>query len=317
MFLCVSANPAIDQRLKMEDLRRGQVNRVQSVEAFAGGKAAHVAMVLRTLGAEPQWVGPCGGATGQKVLNGLLALGIRATGIPIQQETRTNLEIREKDGTLTEVLAPGPILNAEESTAFESKCKELFAQGGERLSVIFSGSLPRGADVELYARLITAAGEQKCKTLLDTSGEALRIGLSAKPSFAKPNREEVSRLLGMEGDSLSARVAAARKLLQLGAQTAAISLGRDGLLYCAGLREAALYARGIPVKCCSAVGCGDSAVAGFAQGMAAHLRPEETVRLAAACATANCLADSPGAARLADIRMFQEQVSVQKLEVTV
>lgn len=143
------------------------------------------------------------------------------------------------------------------------------------------------------------------------------MGLSTKPRFVKPNREEASRLLGMEIDSLSAGAAAMRKLLQLGAQTAAISLGRDGLLYCAGLHEAALHAAGMPVKCFSAVGCGDSAVAGFAQGMAANLPPEETVRLAAACATANCLADSPGAARLADIRMFQEQVSVQKLEAMV
>ena len=317
MFLCVSANPAIDKRLKMEELRRGHVNRVQGVEAFAGGKAAHVAMVLQTLGERPWWIGPCGGASGGEVLRGLRALGIQANGIPIQQTTRTNLEIWEKDGTLTEVLEPGPMLSADEWATFEGRCEERFAQGGEHLSVIFSGSLPQGADTELFARLIAAARAKKCRTLLDTSGEPLRLGLRAGPGFVKPNREEVSRLLGAEVVSLSAGVSAVRKLLELGAQTAALSLGRDGLLFCAGSREPVLFAAGQSVNCTSAVGCGDSAMAGFAVGMATGLRAEETLRLAAACATANCLAESPGAARIEDIRKFQEQMSVRKVEASV
>jgi hypothetical protein len=39
------------------------------------------------------------------------------------------------------------------------------------------------------------------------------------------------------------------------------------------------------------------------------------LRLAAACAAANCLADSPGAAKLKDIQNFQKQIVVQTLAV--
>src|SRR5215469_16295132 len=304
MFLCVSLNPAIDKRLRMDELRRGQMNRVRTAEAFAGGKAAHVAMLLRTLGETPQWIGPCGGAAGEEVLNGLAGLGIQATGIPIRQSTRTNLEILEKDGTLTEVLEPGPALNSEEWAALEAKCEELFRQGAERLTVIFSGSLPQGAEATLYARLIAAARARKCTTLLDTSGEALQAGLSARPSLVKPNREEVGQVLGMSIGSAQEGVAAVRQIFQLGA---------EGLLFCVGPDEPVLYAAGLPVKCGSAVGCGDSAVAGFAWGLARGLSAEETLRRAAACATANCVADSPGAARGADIRKFQERVAVEQL----
>jgi|SRR5215472_6699820 len=313
MFLCVSLNPAIDKRLRMDELRRGQMNRVRTAEAFAGGKAAHVAMLLRTLGETPQWIGPCGGAAGEEVLNGLAGLGIQATGIPIRQSTRTNLEILEKDGTLTEVLEPGPALSSEEWAALEAKCKDLFAQGAGRLTVIFSGSLPQGAEATLYARLIAAARERKCTTLLDTSGKALQAGLSARPSLVKPNREEVGQVLGMTIGSAQDGVAAVRKIFQLGAQRVALSLGADGLLFCAGPDEPVFYAAGLPVECGSAVGCGDSAVAGFAWGLARGLSAEETLRRAAACATANCVADSPGAARGADIRKFQERVAVEQL----
>ena len=53
MFLCVSANPAIDKRLLVSELRLSAVNRVLDAIPEPGGKAAHVAMALRGLGARP------------------------------------------------------------------------------------------------------------------------------------------------------------------------------------------------------------------------------------------------------------------------
>jgi 1-phosphofructokinase family hexose kinase len=317
MFLCVSPNPAIDKRLRVESLQRARVNRANAAQSFAGGKAAHVAMVLRTLGESPKWIGPCGGANGRELLAGLAALGIEAIGIPAQQPTRTNLEILEDDGTVTEILEPGARLTDIEWAAFDKRYSDLLAGGAGTPSVVLSGSLPQGAAVDFYARCISAAHEHSCRTFLDTSGEALRRSFPAKPEFVKPNRQEASRLLERELDSLQAAAGAVRKLLELGAKRAALSMGKDGLLYCAGLQHPVLYAPALPVQACSPVGCGDSALAGFVLGLSSDYSPEESLRLAAACATSNCLAESPGAARLEDIRRFQRQVTVQQLETHV
>jgi 1-phosphofructokinase family hexose kinase len=311
MFLCVSLNPAIDKRLTMGRLQRGKVNRARSAESYAGGKAAHVAMVLKTLGEKPHWIGPCGGASGEALVEGLSAWGIEAAGCATKQATRTNLELIEEDGAVTEILEPGLSPSASEWAEFQEVCKERFVRGAEQLSVIFSGSVPQGADPGLYAQLIGMAEKAGCRTFLDTSGEALRLGLAAKPFFVKPNLEEVSQLLGMPVTSLSTGVRAIRGLLDWGAQSAAVSLGADGLLFCAGVDTPVLFAPVLPVKIRSTVGCGDSALAGFAKGMASNFSPEETLQLAAACAAANCLADSPGAARAEDIKSFQGQVVVQ------
>jgi tagatose 6-phosphate kinase len=313
MFLCVSANPAVDKRIRLERLQRGAVNRVESAVEAAGGKAAHVAMVLRTLGESPDWIGPCGGATGQAILEGLSRLGIHANGVFIEGSTRMNLELLENDGTVTEILEPGPHVNDREWHEFFEKCEERFTQGKGKLSAIFSGSLPSGTKPDLYARLIAEARGAKCRTLLDTSGDAFRAGLEAKPDFVKPNREEAARLLGTPVDSLLGGVNAVRKLLDCGAQSAALSLGRDGLLFCAETGEGVLHASGPTIEGRSSVGCGDSAVAGFAFGLSSGLSADETLRLAAACGTANCLAHSPGAAKIEDIRKFQEQIIVRKL----
>jgi len=314
MFLCVSPNPAVDKRVRMGSLRRGQVNRAESAKGYAGGKAAHVAMVLHTLGEDTRWTGLCGGASGAEIVAGLMKLGIAASGGFTEKPARTNLEIVEEDGTVTEVLEPGETPGAEELAVFESACVREFSRHGENLIVVFSGSLPGNTKPDLYARLIAMAKQFKCKTFLDASGAALREGLKAKPFFLKPNREEASALFDQPVTSLSTGVSALRRLLQAGAESAALSLGKDGLLYCAGPEEPVLLALGLTVEARSTVGCGDSALAGFASGIASKRTACETLQLATACAAANCIADSPGAARIEDIRRFRQQALVQTLE---
>jgi 1-phosphofructokinase family hexose kinase len=313
MFLCVSPNPAIDKRLTVPSLARGQVNRVSAARNFPGGKSVHVAMVLQMLGAKPHWIGPCGGATGRELLAGLSALGIQATASATHQATRTNLEILEDDGTITEILEPGLAPSESEWRAFEAACQALFAEGTEQASVIFSGSLPAGSPPDRYAALLATARTFGCSTFLDTGGQPLRPALPEKPHFVKPNREEATQLLGKPVCSVSEASSAVRKLLSLGAQSAALSLGSDGLLFCAAIDAPMLFAPAVSLQPRSTVGCGDSAMAGFAFGIASEYSPQDTLRLAAACGAANCLANSPGAASLDHIREFQRQISVQVL----
>jgi 1-phosphofructokinase family hexose kinase len=313
MFICVSPNPAIDKRLKVPHLAPGQVNRACVAQALPGGKSAHVAMVLRTLGESPVWTGLIGGSTGSELVAGLSALGIHAQPCNMAQPTRTNLEVVEDNGSVTEILEPGAAPSAEELDAFERTCEALFSQGREEGLVIFSGSLPAGVAPDFYARLIALSHQFGCRAFLDASSDPLRLALAAKPQFVKPNREEAVHLLGTPIESLSAACGAIRKLLSLGARSAALTLGGDGLLFCPAAGAPIVFTPGLSLPVRSTVGCGDSALAGFARAFALQSSPEDAVRLAAACAAANCLADSPGVARLADIQRFLSQIVVQTL----
>ena len=307
MFLCVSPNPAMDTRILVKDLQPGQVHRVKSSRARAGGKAAHVAMVLQTLGRTPLWIGFVGGDTGKDLVSGLEGLGIRVHACPTRQRTRVNLEIIEDDGRVTEILEPGGAPSQLEGIEFHKKCESAFAQGREQLTVIFSGSLPQGLEDSYYASLIESANSFGCRTFLDTSGEPLRLALAASPHFVKPNRQEAESLLGYSIRDLSVAARALQQLISLGARTAAISMGAQGLLWCAGKDEPVYHAPAIALKPRSTVGCGDATVAAFAHAAAFGLSVEETLRLATACAAANCLAESPGGARVADIESLRNQ----------
>src|SRR5579871_4713294 len=237
MFLCVSPNPAIDKRVRAQTFAVGAINRATSIEAFPGGKSAHVAMVLCTLGESPAWIGPTGGNAGQELIEGLDILGINASAVPVADSTRTNLEIIDAAGKVTELLEPGPVLSASEISAFIDTCIVAFSCGGSQLTVIFSGSLPASAPPDLYATLIAAARKHNCRALLDTGGPPLKAALAAQPDFVKPNRDETQELLGTSLDSLSAAAGAVRQLIQFGARSTALTLGAEGILFSPGANQ--------------------------------------------------------------------------------
>jgi len=311
MFLCVSPNPAIDKRMTLPALIPGEIHRAQTVQAFPGGKSTHVAMVLKALGAEPLWIGPCGGSTGAELLAGLKKLGINAHSVTAIGETRTNLEIIDDAGAVTEIREPGSPISAAELSALERACNELFENGKESTTVIFSGSLPVGAPNNFYVRLIVAARAAGCRTFLDTSGEPLKLALAAHPDFVKPNRDEVATVLDLKITSRKSTANALSQFLLHGACSAAISLGADGMVYAPGKNVPGLFAPAVSLTPRSTVGCGDAALAGFAFALSSGSSAESVLRTAAACAAANCLADSAGAIDKDVVDKFQSQIRVE------
>jgi tagatose 6-phosphate kinase len=313
MFVCLSANPAIDKRLHLTRLVPGGVNRATEVKAAPGGKAAHVAMVLRALGADPDWIGFTGGVSGQELLDGLRALGIRARSIRTLQPTRVNLEIIDEAACVTEILEPGVAPSPSEIASFQDACEEQFTRGESHAIVVASGSLPPGMPRDFYAALIRRAHAHGCKFFLDTSGEALRSALEAGPDFVKPNREEAEWITGGEITDAASTVKAINYFFAAGAKSVAISLGKSGLVWCLGTGRDVYFASAPVVQARSTVGCGDATIAAFAHAAGAGLTPEETVRLAAACGAANCLAHSPGAVQADDIQKLREEIRVERL----
>jgi len=311
MFLCVSPNPAIDKRMTLPVLIPGEIHRAQTVQAFPGGKSAHVAMVLKALGAEPLWIGPCGGSTGAELLAGLKKLGVNAHSVAAAGETRTNLEIIDDARIVTEIREPGSPVSEAELAAFERACNELFEKGEKSTTVVFSGSLPVGAPNSFYANLIAAARAAGCRTFLDTSGEPLKLALASQPDFVKPNRDEAAAALDLRIASRESTANALSQFLSRGAGSAAISLGADGMIYAPGKSAPALFAPAVPLTPKSTVGCGDAALAGFAFALSSGSSAENALRTAAACAAANCLADSPGAIDKDVIDKLRSQVRIE------
>src|SRR6266850_4803383 len=312
-FFCVSLNPAIDTRLTLDGFLPGRVNRAEEVYRTPGGKAAHVAMALKGLGAAPIWIGFSGGASGSELLTGLRLLGIETMSISTGQPTRVNLEIVDTRGEVTEVLEPGGRISPSEWSEFQQACAGAFQLAAKKRVLLISGSLPPGVPREAYAALVSAAQSANCLAFVDSSGMPLSKALAAGPDLVKINREEAEFVTEVAiRDPLTA-VQAGRKLLDLGANSAAVSLGDRGLVGIRKQDQQAIHAWSAPLHSKSTVGSGDSALAGLAYAAAAELTFERSLALAVACGAANCLAALPGRIAPEDVSRIEQGVQIELL----
>src|SRR5438034_10548831 len=289
-FFCVSLNPAIDTRLIVNGFVPGRINRVSEVLRMPGGKAAHVAMALKGLGATPTWIGFSGGASGSELLAGLRLLEITTLPVSTAEASRVNLEILDTSGGATEVLEPGGMITLSEWSEFQQVCAGAFQLVADKKIVVISGSLPPGVPTEACAALVSSAQSANCLAFVDSSGLPLSKALGAGPDLVKVNREEAEFVTQVAiRDPISA-AQAARKLLDLGANSAVLSLGDHGIVGMRKQDQLAIHAWTTPVQGKSTVGCGDSALAGLAFAAANDLPFERGLALAVACGASNCLA---------------------------
>jgi len=271
------------------------------------------------LSAVPTWIGFAGGATGDELLAGLRSLDIDILPVPVAQSTRVNLEILDARGEVTEIIEPGGAITECEWSEFQRACANAFQREFQKKTahkkiVLISGSLPLGVPGEAYARLVGLAHSADCLAFVDSSGLALSKVLAAGPDFVKINREEAELATQVTIHDAFSAAQAARKLLYLGAGSAAVSLGERGLV---GVRKSdplAVYAWTTPLAAISTVGCGDAALAGFAFAAANDLSFEQSLAFATTCGAANCLAALPGRITREDISRIERDVHVERLE---
>jgi 1-phosphofructokinase family hexose kinase len=311
-IICVSANPAMDRRLRMRSLTIGEINRADSARGSAGGKAAHVAMAARALGARVAWIGFLGGAIGQECARQLQGLDIEVISIPVAASTRVNLEIIDAEGTVTEILEPGGATTAEERNDFVQKCEQRVRNASSGAVLVISGSPPSGGGADFYTSLIDTARTAGARVFVDSSGDGLRASAKASPEFLKINRAEAEGLLGRPLKDGHEAVHGAMEIIENGAGSAAITLGADGLVWVESKHGPVWSARPPRLKAISAVGSGDSTLGGFACAAARGIIGEDALRLAVACGAANCLADAPARIDRATVESLIPQIEVQE-----
>jgi len=287
VILTVTPNAAVDKTYRVEGFRLDRVHRPSKTHTVAGGKGINVARVYQTLGGQAVCTGFLGGPQGQIVLRALAAERIAGQFVPCAGETRICIAVVDPEaGTQTEINEPGPSIDPREVSQLLRRVQSLLSQQAFEF-VVLSGSLPPGAPETLFAELVAMARSFGVKSVLDTSGGALREGLAARPWMVKPNRAELESLGGpLEGEGdLFER---ARRIQAAGVVIAAVTLGAEGAVLLCGDRSW----RAVPpkVEFASAVASGDAFLAAFLWAWTCGERrndPETALRLATGAGAAN------------------------------
>ena len=285
MILTVSLNPAVDKTCEIESLKPGEVNRLLQVESVPGGKAVNVTKVLRQFKLPVMAVGFLGGNAGKFIEEGLEAQGVLCCFTRIAGDTRTNSNIMTGDGRVTELLEPGPEISEKELENFRKQFRGCLEQCEW---VILSGSVPGGVPADIYRELIEECHAFGCRVILDSSGEALRQGIPAKPDLVKPNRKELEYLAGEPLDTEEKIKKAMRQLCDKTGGEVVVSLGVEGLFAMAAGQNSGFWKQDAGrVEAVNTVGGGDTVVASLCMSKIAGEEPETMLLKAAALAAAN------------------------------
>jgi 1-phosphofructokinase family hexose kinase len=281
---------------------------------MAGGKGVNVARALKTLGQPVIATGVAGGPTGTRIIEQLTEEAILNDFVRIREESRTSTAVVDPtNNEQTEINERGPAVSETELELFVDKLLYLAKGAGV---VVFSGSLPRGVPADLYARLIAEINRLGAVTVLDSEGEALRLGTRAEPTVVTPNEPEAEELVGHEFSDAEDRPSAVQEITELGAKEAIMTLpdGCVGLVG-EGTDRSLLSARIDPglVEARSTVGSGDAFLAGFVAARYGDRDPEHCLRFGVACGAESIQHFGAGVLDPRELKRLLPEVQVERL----
>lgn len=277
MVVTVTLNPAIDVTARLDRLNPGETNRLSESVMNMGGKGVNAARAVKVLGGDVVAVG----FADARFIASLSDLEHRFIEVG---ETRVNMKVVDGRGQMTELNSPGFPAGEE---AYRVMAGLLFSLAVPGTVFVMSGSLPPDAPVNLYATCIRMLRERGCKTVLDTSGEALRLGALEGPDIIKPNRDEIACIdrLAYKGFLCHSR-------------------GENGARFTYGKRTWTVGS--LLLQAVSPAGAGDCMTGALAYALDKGLPPEEAALLSVAAAHAAVMTPGTGCPPAELIQKYKE-----------
>lgn len=309
MIVTVTINAAVDKTYTVENFAFGRTNKPSADISAAGGKGINVARVLRTLGDDVIATGFAGGCNGQMIISSLDKEGIPNQFVKTNGESRLCITIVDPSvGTETDVNELGPTISAEESEHLLDKLQSL----PDMTHLVLSGSAPPGISADFYSRAIKTAKAKGVFTVLDSSGDHFKTGVTAAPDMVKPNVHELSEYVGKELNTVEEIRDAAIELTKLGIGLVVVSMGRAGALVTDG--KTTWTAVPPEIDFISAVGCGDTFVAAFLHSLLNGESVADMLTAATAAGAANAATYGAGFCSAQSMASLKSRVKLSKLD---
>jgi tagatose 6-phosphate kinase len=309
-FLCVTLNPVVDTALYVDAFRPVYRTDAHRITHTAGGKGNNVARVLVGMGRRATALAALGGASGRHVADLLAGDGIAVAGATVSGDTRVAVTIVDRNGEQRGYFAPNAPFTPADADAIRAA---FYAALDTARAVCLCGSSPGPEADALYPEFLRAAAGKGIPTLLDTYGQALRLGLEAAPDVIKINQKEAAGLLDRDFTTLTGRVEAVLDLSTQAGRWAVLTLGAEGALL-ADRGTGGLWRASPPfVEVVNPIGSGDAMAAGLLAALVDGDPPERAFRLGMAAAGANLQTWEAGRVAGAEVEALLGRIYVEPL----
>ncbi len=286
MVYTVTFNPALDYVLNVKNLQSKDINRTEAEQLFYGGKGINVSVILTRLGIENEALGFVGGFSGKQLNTMLQADGIHTDFVCLKNGiTRINVKIKSEQDF--DINANGPEISHDELEQLFEKLNKIKRDD----FLVLAGSIPPSMNNDIYEKILEKLSTKGIHFIVDATGDLLLNVLKFKPLLIKPNHHELAELFSADINNLDDIKTYAARLQNMGAENVLVSRGKDGAALLD--KNARLHiSKNIPGEIKSAVGCGDSMVAGFIAGFIKTGSFEYALKLGSACGNATAFSDT-------------------------
>lgn len=302
----LTMNPAIDKSTTVEVVAPEIKLRSGAPRFEPGGGGINVSRALRKLGGGSTALFTSGGYSGRLLEQLVVSEGLATNPVRVDEMTRINLIVRETSTNKQyRFVMPGQPLTEEEWR----RCLEKLRTVEPRPDyIVASGSLPPGVPEDFYCMVVEAGVENGAKTIVDTSGEPLRRVARKGVFMIKTNLREFRLHTGLEIKNNDELMSAAKDLVEKGsAEVIIVSLGAEGAI--AAWKGGGKYIASPQVPMKSAVGAGDSMVAGIVLKLAMDKSVEEALIMGVAAGAAAAMTAGSELCRLEDaMRLYRQML---------
>jgi 1-phosphofructokinase family hexose kinase len=316
VIVTVTLNAALDRTLEVPNFQLGHRHRASESLTLAGGKGINVARALKRMGVPVVATGLAGGRTGTRIVEELTTEAILNDFVRIGGESRTSTAVVDTTtGSYTEINEWGPRVDEAELEILMEKLHYL-ANGATY--VVFAGSLPRGVSNGFYGEAVRDLKRRGIHTILDSEGEPLRLGTEAEPWLVSPNQPEAEGLVGQELNDDEDFMMALDVIADRGAQNVLITQETGCVARFREERRARRFrARSPRLEALSAVGAGDTLLAGLIAARLDGRTTEEALAYAVAAGAVSTLQVGAGRFEPRDLARLAAQIQIEELEAVV
>ncbi|MBD98569.1 MAG: phosphofructokinase [Verrucomicrobia bacterium] len=287
-IVTLTLNPALDKSAHIDQLMATDKMYCKNPLFAPGGGGINVSRVIHRLGGKTIAIGQASGYTGELLKSMLAKEGVPYVAYTTHEWTRENIVFLEESSKKQYRFGfPGPHHEKED---FENAFSLVKTQLKKNDLLVLSGSLPQGVPENAYAMLSEYAKEIGVRVVLDTHGEAYSRALDKGVYLIKPNLKELGQLYKESDISKERAIELSQHLIEKEmTEIVVLSLGAKGAIL---LTESELIEMEAPkVEAMSAVGAGDSMVAGICLALQRKDSMKDLLRLAIACGSATAKTD--------------------------
>lgn len=306
-LITLTPNPALDFAFETEKIEPNRKLRCSSPRVDPGGGGINVSRAARRLGADTLAIFTAGGVYGEALKKAVAQENVSARITPVSSETRPAFHARETStGNEYRFNFPGEAMNENEARALLDALSEETDAGD---FVVGSGSLPRHAPTDFWARAARIAKSKEACFALDTS-RGLEAALAEGVYLLRLNKIDAATLAGRPLAWPDGAADFAKSLIAGGGAELIVMThgGTGGLLARA---DRVCFADAPKVEIVSAVGAGDSFVGALVVALMEGKTDQEALRYGFAASAATLKTAGTMLFDADDMRQIYESANAQ------